>query len=72
MKKFFALTLAALLLFCSMGISAFAASESVTVYVSISDKGSLAVAQKKVTVTDIDGNKIEWHYTCNMGKDIIL
>lgn len=56
MKKFFALTLAALLLLCSMSISAFAASESVTVYVSISDKGSLAVAQKKVTVTDIDGD----------------
>lgn len=56
MKRTLALTLAMLMLLSSMSISAFAASDSVTVYVSISDKGSLAVAQKEVTVTDIDSD----------------
>lgn len=56
MKRTLALTLAMLMLLCSMSVSAFAASDSATVYVSIADKGSLAVAQKEVTVTDIDSD----------------
>lgn len=56
MKKTLALVLAALMLLCSMNITAFAATDSATVYVSIADKGSLAIAQKQVTVSDIDGD----------------
>lgn len=56
MKRTLALILAALMLLCSMSTSVFAASESATVCVSIADKGSLKVAQKEVTVTDIDSD----------------
>ena len=55
MKKLLSLTLALLMLFGSM-ITAFAASESATVYVSVSNKGELVVAQQRVNVTDVDGD----------------
>lgn len=57
MKKLLSLSLALLMLFGCMS-TAFAASESATVYVTVSNKGELAVAQQKVTVKDIDGDNV--------------
>ena len=55
MKKLLSLTLALLMLFGCMS-TAFAASPSASVYVTVAVKGTLAVAQQKVSVTDIDGD----------------
>lgn len=56
MKRTLSLALALLMLIGSMSVTAFADSQSATVYVSIADKGSLVVAQEAVTVTDIDND----------------
>lgn len=49
--------LAFLMIAGCMSITSFADNDSATVYVSVSNKGQLATAQVKVTVTDIDGDK---------------
>ena len=54
MKKLVSIILCAFLLTSCMSLFAFAEGESIEVYVSISNKGALAVAYEKVTVTDID------------------
>lgn len=56
MKKLFSVMLVFLMIAGCMSITSFADNETATVYVSISDKGQLVVAQKEVTVTDIDGD----------------
>ena len=60
MKKITAILLSMVLVLGVFGISAFAADASAEVYVTIAiDDGTVAVAQEKVTVTDIDAdNKI--------------
>lgn len=55
MKKLLSLALTLLMLFGCVS-TAFAASASATVYVTVSNKGTVAVAQQKVTVKDIDGD----------------
>ncbi len=55
MKKFISLLVSCLLICICFATFAFAEGEnSVNVYVSIANKGTLAVAYEKVTVTDID------------------
>lgn len=58
MKRIIAATLSQLLLICCLYLVAFAegAPLSADVYVTVSDKGSLAVTQRRVTVTDTDGD----------------
>ncbi len=56
MKKLFSVMLAFFIFAGCMSITSFADSNSATVCVSISDKGQLVAAQRKVTVTDIDGD----------------
>ena len=56
MKKILSLLLAATVLFCCFGITAFADEATATIYVSIADKGNLKVAYEAVTVTDIDND----------------
>ena len=60
MKKLLAKSLAVLMVLSTASISAFADSEkSAEVYVTISDsEGKLALAQEKITVTDIDDDGI--------------
>ena len=57
MKRLIAATLAMLLLLWCTSLTAFAEeteSLSAEVYVTIADKGTLAVTQEKITVTDVD------------------
>lgn len=56
MKKILSVLLAALMLVGCFSISAFAKEESVTVYVSVADKGELVAAQVEVNVEDIDND----------------
>ncbi len=58
MKRFFAVTLALMLMFGSLGLTAFAtATETTDVFVTISDAtGKLVLTQEKITVTDIDND----------------
>ena len=56
MKKLFSVMLAFLMIMGCMSITSSANDAFATVYVSISDKGQLVAAQKRVTVTDIDGD----------------
>ena len=56
MKKLLSVMLAFLMITGCMSITSFAGNDSATVYVSVSNKGQLATAQVKVTVTDIDGD----------------
>lgn len=56
MKKLLSIALSMLMILGCMSISAFADSDDVTVYVSVSDKGELVAAQVKVNVTDIDSD----------------
>ena len=56
MKKIFSIMLAFLMIMGCVNITSFADDDSATVYVSISNKGQLVVAQTKVTVADIDGD----------------
>lgn len=58
MKKLLSVVLAFLMVMGCMSITSFADNNSATVYVSIANKGQLAVAQTKVTVNDIDGDKM--------------
>ncbi|MBQ3546371.1 MAG: hypothetical protein IJA34_15515 [Lachnospiraceae bacterium] len=56
MKRGFVKSFAVMMMVGLLSVSAFA-DESVNVYVTISDdKGALALAQEKITVTDIDGD----------------
>lgn len=62
MKKFFSMALALMILLGTLSISASAASAdgddtvSATVYITISNAGSLVVTQEAITVTDIDND----------------
>ncbi len=56
MKKVLSVMLAFFMVMGCMSITSFAHGDSATVYVSISNKGQLVAAQRKVTVTDIDGD----------------
>ena len=48
MKKILSLLLAATVLFCCFGITAFADEATATIYVSIADKGNLKVGAEDV------------------------
>lgn len=57
MKKTLSVILAAAFAACTASVTAFAEEASAEVYVSIADgNGKLALAQEKITVTDIDNN----------------
>ena len=57
MKKILCLTLTVILMLGTFSLGAFAAQTSCDVYVTISDAdGRLAIAQEKITVTDIDSD----------------
>lgn len=60
MKKLFAVIITLVMLIGCVSLTAFAEDQPLTanVYVTIARKGSLAVAQEKITVTDRDGNGI--------------
>lgn len=54
MKKVFSLALSLLMLLGCMSVSAFAQDDTVTVFVSVANKGELVAAQVAVDVADID------------------
>lgn len=57
MKKFLSLTLTVLIIFGTFALTAFAENDSVSVWVTISDKdGKLALIQEKISVTDVDSD----------------
>ena len=57
MKKLISITLTILIVFSALALNVFAAEDSISVYVTISDKdGNLALVQEKITVKDIDND----------------
>lgn len=56
MKKVLSLVLCTFMLLGCMSVSVFAQEDTVTVYVSVADKGELVAAQTAVEVTDIDSD----------------
>ncbi len=56
MKKVLSLVLSAIMILSCMSVSAFAETDSVTVYVTVANKGELVAAQVEVNVTDIDND----------------
>lgn len=60
MKKILVLTITMLMLFSTVGITAFAQdSDQINVYITISDKdGKLVLTQEKITVTDVDEDNV--------------
>ncbi len=56
MKKILSLVLFVLMMLGCISVSAFAQDDTVTVYVSVADKGELVAAQVEVNVTDIDSD----------------